>query len=142
MLNASKPSRPSSRCRGVSLVEVVVASALLVIGVVPVLRALTSAQVTAHRMAVTSQSLVLAQGRLEWIRARAQGDYDQSFAVDSEDCGGGYRVTATDHRRTGVRTVKVSVGYDRDENQVLSNDEVRVSLITCIAQHGAGGSSW
>jgi hypothetical protein len=121
---------------------VVVASALLVASVVPVLRALTVSQITARRIALTSQALVLAQGRLEWIRARARSDFNQSFTVESAVCDAGYLTTVADEQEAGLRTVTVSVGYDTDENGKLSADEVRVALTTCIAQVRAGGAAW
>lgn len=135
----SKRLRRSARCRGVSLVEVVVASALLVASLIPVLRALTVAQITAHRIAMTSRSLIVAQGCLERIRAEAKTDYGQSFAMDSKDCGDFYLATVTDDADSTCRRVTVSVGYDRDESQTLSADECLVTLTSCVARYEGVG---
>ncbi len=134
-----KRLRRSVRSRGVSLVEVVVASGLLVTSLIPVLRALTVAQITAHRIALTSRSLVVAQGRLERIRAEAEMNYRQSFAVDSKDCGDSYLATVLDDADPACRRVIVSVGYDRDESQTLSADECLVTLTSCVARHKGAG---
>lgn len=126
--------------RGISLVEVVVASALLVASLVPVLRAMTVSQITARRIARTSQSLIIAQGTLERLRARAESDYDQSLAVEASSPTEGYWVSVTDNAHPVLREVTVSVGYDGDQSQTLSADEIRVVLTTCIARHKESGS--
>jgi hypothetical protein len=121
-------------------VEVVVASALLVASLVPVLRAMTVSQITARRIARTSQSLMVAQGFLEQLRARAENNYGQSLAVASHPLAEGFLASVTDDAHPLLREVTVSVGYDGDQNQILSPDEIRVVLTTCIARHNESGS--
>lgn len=134
-----KRLRRSSQCRGVSLVEVVVASALLVASLIPILRALTVSQMTARRITLTSRSLIVAQGCLEQIRAQAETHYAPSFAINSKDCGDFYLATVTDDADPRCRRVTISVGYDRDESQTLSADECLVTLTSCVARHEGMG---
>ncbi len=80
----NQPSPGSDpHCRGVTLTEVVVASGLLLIAVVPVLRALTIAQITDRVIERKTRSLTLAQRELERIRAASMYHYDDSFAETS-----------------------------------------------------------
>lgn len=120
--------------RGVTLTEVVVASTLLAVAVIPLLRALTVAQATGAIVERKTQSLILAQGTLEEIRARAMHHYDSSFQKDSEALVGAYLCNVTDDQSPDLRQVTVAVGYDVNANGRLSTDEVEVTLATCIAR--------
>lgn len=124
--------------RGVTLTEAVVASALLVISIVPLLKALTTTQVMDRAIERKSWSLVLAQSRLDWIRARSFYQYEESYTTDSEALGDGYLCTVADDAHATLRTVTVSVGLDRNANGALSADEVEVSLCTLVAKRWPG----
>lgn len=127
---------PSSRGRhsGVTLAEVIVASALLVIAIVPLLRALTAAQVEDRAIERRSWSLLLAQQELECIRARCIRHYDGCYRVGSKPIRDGYLCTVADDGDWRLRTVTVSVGLDQNNDGVLSTDEVEVSLSTRLAR--------
>ncbi len=120
--------------RGVTLTEVVVASTLLAVAVIPLLRALTVAQATGAIVERKTQSLILAQGTLEEIRARALHHYESSFHKDSEALVGAYLCNVTDDQNPNVRQVTVAVGYDVNANGRLSADEVEVTLATYVAR--------
>lgn len=120
--------------RGMTLTEVVVASVLLVVAVVPILRALTIAEVTARIVEYKTQSLILAQGKLDRIRAQSVHHYDDSFQEDDGVLSGSYLCNVTDDRDSDLRLVTVSVGYDDDGNGTLSDDETHVTLPTYIAR--------
>ncbi len=124
----------SSRCRGLTLTEVVVASALLLVSIVPILQALTTAQTTARRIEWKTRSLTLAQGKLDEIRTRAFDLFDQSFSEASTSLDGAYLCTVTDSVLTDIRTVTVSVGYDSNGNGVLASGEIQVTLTTQMAR--------
>ena len=113
------------RDNGMTLTEVVVASTLLVVAVVPILRALTIAQVTGRVVDNKTQALILAQGKLEAIRARSIHHYDESFAEDSAPITGSYLCDVTDDQDSDLRLVTVSVGYDEDGDGNLSHSEVQ-----------------
>ena len=131
----AKIKRPTLlRCRGLSLIEVVVASALLVAGLVPILQALTISQGTNRRVETMSHSLVQAQGTLDRIHAQAESNYSQSLAFNSQDLGDGYLATATDDGHARLRTVAVSVGFDQNGNGDLADEEIQVTLTTAVAR--------
>jgi prepilin-type N-terminal cleavage/methylation domain-containing protein len=124
---------PQSR-RGVTLTEVVVASALLAISIAPLLKALTLAQVEDRAIERKSWSLLLAQRELECIRARCLGHYDACYRVGSKVIGAGYLCTATDDEDPNLRTVAVAVGLDQNGDGILSPQEVEVTLSTRLAR--------
>jgi Tfp pilus assembly protein PilV len=131
-----KRFRSNRRSRGITLTEVVVASALLLVSIVPILHALTSAQATARRIEWKTRSLTLAQSRLDEIRAQANADFDQWFNQTSVVLDGAYRCTVVDSYiwLSGIRTITVSVGFDSNGNGTLASDEILVTLTTQIAR--------
>jgi len=122
--------------RGITIAEVVVASAIMLAAIVPILHALTRAQATARLVEWKTHSLVLAQGKLEEIRAQACKDYDQSFSRSSVELDDGYLCTVIDSytQRAEIRTITVSVGYDQDGDGSLDQDESLVTLQGQIAR--------
>ncbi|UCD50902.1 MAG: hypothetical protein JSW27_25680 [Phycisphaerales bacterium] len=119
---------------GVTLTEVVVSSALLVVALVPALRALTIAHMTGTQIEQKTQSLILAQGKLDEIRARSIHHYGTSFRGRSEVLVRSYLCDVTDDEDPGLRLVTVSVGHDDDANGRLSTGETEVTLATYIAR--------
>ena len=129
-------SPPHRRSRGITLTEVVVASALMLVGVVPILHALTSAQATARLIEWKTRSLTLAQAKLDEIRAHAAHDFDHPFSHSQTSVAldGAYLGTVIDSPLTDIRTITVSVGYDRDGDGTLASSEMLVTLTTKIAR--------
>jgi hypothetical protein len=130
----ANPQSPRGRHSGVTLAEVIVASALLVIAIAPLLRALTLAQVEDRAIERKSWSLLLAQQELECIRARCIRHYSTSYRVSSKPVRDGYLCTVADDRDPTLRTVTVSVGLDQNNDGVLSTDEVEINLSTRLAR--------
>jgi Tfp pilus assembly protein PilV len=128
------PPSPGSRHSGVTLAEVIVASALLVIAIAPLLKALTAAQVQNRAIERKSWSLLLAQRELECIRARCLRHYDACYSVSAKAVGDGYLCTVADDAHSSLRTVTVLVGLDQNCDGVLATDEVEVSLSTRLAR--------
>ena len=125
----------TNRFTGFTLTEVVVASALLIIAIVPILKALTSAQVTNTIIERKTRSLTLAQAKLDEIRARSIYHYTDSFSETSVSLDGLYLCSVVDTSGgSDIRTIEVSVGYDENNNGVLGNDEVEVTLTTLVAR--------
>jgi len=120
--------------RGVTLTEAVVASAVLLIGIVPLLKALAITHVMDRAIERKSWSLMLAQRELERIRAHCLYHYDESYRASSQVIRDGYLCTVTDDRDPALRTVTVSVGLDRNTDSVLSEEEVEVCLSTRVAR--------
>jgi hypothetical protein len=123
---------------GVTLTEVVVASALLVVAIVPVLRAWTIAQVTTGTVERRTRSLQLAQRELERIKARSIYHYDDGFAETSRALEDGFLCTVDDDGDPNLKSIAVSVGLDRNGDGVLAAGEIDVCLSTCLAKRWPG----
>jgi len=122
----------------VTLTETLVASALLLVSIVPLLKALTVAQATDRVVERRSWSLMLAQSELDRIRARSIHDYDHNFNATSAALGRGYLCSVSDDRDPNLRTVTVSVGLDRNEDGALASEEIEVRLCTSLARRWPG----
>ena len=61
----------SNRMQGLTITEVVVASGLLIIAIVPMLQALTTANLNAADVERKTRSLILAQAKLDEIKAKS-----------------------------------------------------------------------
>lgn len=124
-----------NRYKGLTLTEVVTASALLLIVMVPILKALTNAQVSAVIVERKTRSLILAQARLENIKARSIYNYGDSFAETNTPVDGSYLCTVSDNgSASDLRQITVEVGYDLDDSGTLEAQEVNVTLSTLIAR--------
>lgn len=132
---AVRATRSVRRSRtGATFTEVVVASSLLLIAIVPILKALTIGQTTSMTIERRTRSLALAQGKLDEIRARCMAHYDESFEQDSAVLAGAYLCNVADNKHASLRRIAVSVGYDRDGDNALAHQEVEVRLATYIAR--------
>jgi Tfp pilus assembly protein PilV len=124
-----------NRYKGLTLTEVVVASALLIIVMVPILKALTSAQVSAAIIEQKTRSLMLAQAKIEDIKARSIYSYNSSFAESNTSVDGAYLCTVTDSGpASDLRQITVEVGYDLDGSGTLDAQEIDVTLSTLVAR--------
>jgi len=122
------------RHSGFNIIEVTLASVLLIVAMVPVLRSLTKANMFSAEIEKKTQALVFAQGKLDEIKARSIYHYSTSFAQTNLSLGNSYLCNITDNGVDPLRTITVSVGRDDNSNGVLSSDEVEVTLATCIAR--------
>ena len=125
--------RPSSK--GFTLTEVVVASALLIIAIVPILKALTSAHVTSTIIEYKTRSLTLAQTKLDEIRASSIYNYSSTFTETGLSLDGSYLCNIDDSSiSSDLRKITVSVGYDLNGNSTLETDEIEVTFATLVAK--------
>ena len=123
------------KSEGFTLTEVIIASALLIIAIVPILKALTSAHVTSTIIEHRTRSLTLAQARLDEIRARSIYDYSSNYIETSTSLDGSYLCDVKDTSKgTDLREIEISVGYDINDNSTLDGDEIEVTLTTLIAK--------
>jgi Tfp pilus assembly protein PilV len=128
-------SQIANRYKGLTLAEVVVASALLLVAMVPILKALTSAHVSTSIIEQKTRSLTLAQTRLEDIKARSIYNYSSSFAETNTSVEESYLCTVTDSgSASDLRQITVEVGYDLDGSSTLEAEEVKVTLSTLLAR--------
>jgi prepilin-type N-terminal cleavage/methylation domain-containing protein len=121
--------------RGFTLPEVVVAAALLLIAIVPILKALTKANLDSLIIERKTRSLCLAQGKLNQIKAKSIYNFDNNFAETNTNLGNSYlcNVTQTTVSST-LKTISVSVGRDNNGNDTLASSEIEVTLQTQIAK--------
>ena len=132
---AQQIKRKQKSLCGFTLTEVIVASALLITAIVPILKALTSVHVNAITIERKTRSLNLAQAKLDDIKARSFYNYDVSFAENNNSIDGSYLSTVTDKAvNTDLRMLVVTVGYDTDSNKTLAASETLVTLETYIAR--------
>jgi Tfp pilus assembly protein PilV len=129
--------RANRRHKGLSIIEVAMASVLLIVAMVPILRALTKAHMFSSEIERKTQSLVFAQGKLDEIRARSVYNFGSSgsFTASNVVLSGSYLCNITDTTAgTDLKQITVSVGYDDNGNGTLSSNEVEVTLTTYFAK--------
>jgi len=120
---------------GFTLTEVVVASTLLILAIVPILKALTSAHVTSTIIERRTHSLILAQAKLDEIKARSIYNYGSTFTETSASLDGLYLGSVVDSPvNLNLRKITVMVGYDLNGDSNLADDEIEVTLATMIAR--------
>lgn len=127
----------NKHCKAFTITEVVVASLLLGVAMVPILKALTSAHVSTAAIEQRTRSLTLAQAKLDEIKARSIYNYTnsgRSFAEDGNSLDGSYLCNVTDNANNTLKTITVSVGYDLNGDSTLATDEVQVTLATLTAR--------
>jgi Tfp pilus assembly protein PilV len=134
-LKMKRKSEIPNRFAGFTLTEVVIASALLIIAMVPILKGLTTAHAGTMIIERKSRSLMLGQAKLEEIKARSVYHYSDSFAQSDSSLDGPYLCNIEDSSiSTNLRKMTVSVGYDLNGNNILDADEIEVVLATYIAK--------
>ena len=127
--------RAKSRSAGFTLTEVVVASSLLIMAMVPILKGLTSVHLTASLVEQRTKSLNHAQTVLDDIKARLVYDYNGNHNQNDEDLGDSYLYTLRAVAQgPNLRKITVTTGYDKDRDSNLQTSEVLVTLETLIAK--------
>ena len=125
----------SHRFKGYTLTEVVMASALLLIVMVPILKALTSAHVTGIIIEHKTRSLIFARAKLDEIKARSVYHYDDSYTETDSSVDGSYLCNVSDSAVSAdLRQITVSIGYDLNGNSVLDAGEIKATLATLLAR--------
>ena len=119
---------------------VVAASALLIIVIVPILKALTAAHLSTAIIERKTRSLVLAQAKLDEIKARSIYSYSSSYTEDNTSLDGSYLCSVSDTGSgSDLRTVTISVGFDLNGDSTLASDEIEVTLATLLARRRNSG---
>ena len=127
------------RRSGFTITEVVVASTLLIVAIVPILKGLTAAHLSTTIIEQKTRSLALARSKLEEIRARSIYGYSSTYSETNTSLDGSYLCNVTDSGSgSDLRTITVSVGYDINGDSALANDEIEVALTTLIARRWSG----
>ena len=134
-LTGSRQSAINNYFAGFTLTETVTASVLLIIAVVPILKALTTAHLNTGIIERKTRSLTLAQTKLDEIKARSIYHYADNFRENKLSLDGLYLCNVADTPTgTNLRTITVSVGYDLNGNNVLTNKEILVTFKTLLAR--------
>lgn len=124
--------------RGFSLIEVAMAAILLTVALVPVLKNLTRAQQFDTEIERKTFSLMFAQGKLDEIKARSVYNFGSADSYKMSNVAMDnplYLCNVTDvDAGTNLRTIIVSVGYDKDRSGILASDEIEVTLASYISQ--------
>jgi Tfp pilus assembly protein PilV len=113
--------------------EVLVATLILSLAMVPILQAMTNTHRYSQMLEKKTQCLILAQNAIEELRARAIEDFASSWSVSSQSAGGGYLVSIAAGSESDIRTVSVTAGFDENQNLSLDSGEILVCLRTLIA---------
>ena len=120
--------------KGFTLIEVLMASMLLTIAMVPILKGLTSAHTMDVKIERRMRSLTLAEAKLEDIKARSIYNYSTDFNDSSSSLEGLYLCKVTDTAVSAdLREILLSVGYDDNSDDQLGGKEVQVTLKTLLA---------
>jgi prepilin-type N-terminal cleavage/methylation domain-containing protein len=125
--------RTGKHCRGLTLIELLLAAALLAVCAVPIVEATTHAIGLAQEIETRTKATLLAQQEIEAAMGIAADDFDADLTKDSQDLGGGFRVTVTQDKDGLVKTITVEVGRDTSGNADLDADEVLAALKTRVA---------
>ncbi|MBN2138027.1 MAG: hypothetical protein JW720_09480 [Sedimentisphaerales bacterium] len=128
-----------NRRDGFTITEVVVASGLLIVAIVPILKGLTVAHLNTTLIERKTRSLLLAQNKLDEIKARSIYGYSGTFAESDSSVDGSYLCNVSDSGSgSDIRMITVSIGYDVNGDSMLANDEVEVALTTLVARRWSG----
>jgi len=120
---------------GFTLTEVVVASTLLILAIVPILKALTGSYLASASIEQKTSSLFLAQAKLNEIKARSIYDYASSLDETNTALGDSYFCSVNDVAvHADLRGMTITVGYDSDGDNTLDGNEVLVTLVTRLAR--------
>lgn len=129
LLHAARCTLNADRRRkGLSIIEVAMASVLLIVAMVPILRSLTKAHMYSAQVTTKTQSLILAQGKLDELRARSIYDFNSLSSPDVTLPSTSYlcSVSVTATANPDLKQITVSVGP--------SGGGVEVTLATCFAR--------
>jgi len=134
-----KHSKTNRRHKGLSIIEVAMASALLIVAMVPILKSLTKANMLSSSVERKTQCLVLAQGKLDEIKARSIYNFDSIVSLNNAAFSGtSYLCNITVSNVTppnpDLKQLTVSVGCDDNHNGSLADDKIEVALTTCFAR--------
>jgi Tfp pilus assembly protein PilV len=139
----NRKSKITNRSEGFTLTEVAVASALLVIVMVPILKGIATAHLNTAIIEHKSRSLILAQAKLDDIKARSIYHYSDSYTATNlllDVNSPHYLCNVSDSGSGGnLRTITVSVGFDLNGDGVLASNEILVTLSTQLARRWNSG---
>lgn len=126
-------NRARQHHKGLTLMELLLAAALLAACVVPVVEGTTHALDLAFQIEMRTRATLLAQQEMEAAMAIAAENFSRNLRKDSEDLGDGFRVKVRQNVLDLKKTVTVKVGRDTNGNALLDDEEVLVAFKTRVA---------
>jgi len=129
-------ARPKRKSGGFTFTEVIVASTLLLVAMVPILRALTHAHLSSVVIERKTRCLTLAQTKLDDIKARSIYNWvGPPFNENNVSLDGAYLCNVLDVAQgADMKEITVKVGFDLNDNNLLGADEVEIELVTYVAR--------
>jgi len=120
---------------GFTLSEVIVAVALLTIAIVPILKGLTQSNLNSVIIERRTQSLCLAQAKLNHIKAASLYNFGKNFNENDTDLGTSYLCNVTETSvNSNLKAISVSVGRDQNDDSSLAAGEIEITLHSQIAR--------
>ena len=123
--------------RGMSLVEVLMASVLLLVAAVPITRAILEGATLSREVELRTRATLLAQRLMEAAMASAADNFGADSGSTEQDLGNrfvGKKVSVV----TGLtKTITVQVGWDRDANGQLAAGEVLATFGAVVTNTGS-----
>jgi len=118
-----------------TLPEVVVASALLVIAIVPILKALTQINLNSALIERRTKCLCLAKTQINELQAKSIKNFDDNFSQNNLSLENLYLCNISSQTvNSNLKAVTVSIGMDKNQNGSLAGDEIEISLQTQLAR--------
>jgi Tfp pilus assembly protein PilV len=121
-----------------TIAEVVVASLLLTVAMVPILQALTASHELDMTIEYKTHCLVLAKAKLEEIKADSIYNYDYDFSEETVSIEGAYELRVLDEdfspANNNLRQITIYAGYDKNHNSTFEDAEIEVAIRTFLAR--------
>jgi len=131
-----EPRATSHKPAGFTFTEVIVASSLLILAMVPILRALTQAHLGTVIIERRTRCLTLAQTKLDDVKARSIYNWvGPGFNETNVSLDGAYLCKVFDVAQgPNMKEITIQVGYDLNGNNILGADEIEIELVTYVAR--------
>ena len=133
--------RPQDRkYKGVTLTEVIMASAILTIAIIPILKGMTFSNIDIQKIEQRTRCALLAQKKLDQIKAQSIYDFDNGGSGWEETdtvMEGSYICRVKEETiNSDLTMIKVKVGFDQNGDGSLDGqgDQDRVVLYSQIAR--------
>ena len=118
-----------------TLTELLASAVILSIALIPLLKFLADSQVLSLTIERKTQSILLAQKKMETVRAVAHTSFDTNFSCNSVTLASGYLCTVVDgQEQTDLKSIRVQVGFDINANSSLEAGEIHVTLDTQVTR--------
>ena len=127
---------PPRHHRGLTLIELILATALLAAAAIPVIEALGRGTAIVSDISHHTQATLLARKELARVTATATEDFQADLATAGRDLGGGYLAAVEQDRDGLTQDLVVRVGWDVNGNGDLAPSEVLTTMTTRIANTG------